>query len=139
MTEFAYMENLFRPDVVALVDGLPTLIGSQCEVCGDIRFPRAPACPKCHASSERLKPRALARSGELATCSRVERGPAGIPAPYLVGYVALKDGPRVLARVSADTLDASALIGGRCTLEIGTLSETGDGPLQGYRFTVEAP
>jgi uncharacterized OB-fold protein len=137
MVELVYVEDLFRPDLVAQVDGVPALIGSACEICGDVRFPRAPGCPACHAAGDRLAPRVLARSGRLATCSRVERGPAGFAVPYLVGYVALDDGPRVLARIVAESLDPSALIGRRCSLEIGTLAETDHGPLKGYRFAVE--
>jgi uncharacterized OB-fold protein len=140
MTEFAYIEDLFRADVVARVDGRATLIGSRCEICGDLRFPRAAACPRCHAPAEQLRPCALPRSGTVTTCSRVERGPAGFEVPYLVGYVALADGgPRVLARIDAASLEPAQVIGRPCVVEVGTLATGGEAPVRGYAFRVEAP
>jgi uncharacterized OB-fold protein len=138
MADFTYVtEGMFRPDVVALVNGAPALVGSRCGVCGDSRFPRAEACPVCHAPSEQLVSHAFAGSGTLVTCCRIERAPPGFRVPYLVGYMQLDAGPRVLAQIAPTDVEPKLLIGRRCVVEVGGLSETAAGVVLGYRFALE--
>lgn len=138
MADFTYVtEGMFRPDVVALINGAPALVGSRCGICGDNRFPRAEACPVCHAPGEQLVPHDFARSGTLVTCCRIERGPPGFRVPYLVGYTQLDEGPRVLAQIAPTDLEPGKLIGRRCVVEVGVLCETAAGAVWGYRFALE--
>jgi uncharacterized protein len=128
--------DVFRPDVLGEVDGRPKLIGSKCSKCGDVRFPIAQACPKCHAARSELREVPLSDVGIVVSACRIDRAPKMFHAPYAVGYVQLPDGPRVLCQLEAESLEPSDLIGKSCTLTVAPLFETEGRTVKGYKFEV---
>ena len=81
--------------------GLPLLIGSRCERCGVVTFPKQASCPKCACLE--VEERLLGRRGTLWSWTVQYFPPksppyAGDPdafAPYGVGYVELPGEVRV--------------------------------------------
>jgi uncharacterized OB-fold protein len=130
-------DGIFRPDILATVAGQTHLVGSRCEACGDIRFPPAPACPECHADVERLERVPLSRQGEVVAATRVERAIPPFVPPYLLAYVQLPEGPRVLCQLLADSSEPSHAIGRRCELTVDVLYEKDGAAVRGYKFQVE--
>lgn len=129
-------EKMFRPDVIAEVAGQPRLVGSKCARCADIRFPAAHACPSCHAAGEDLVPVILSDEGVVTTCCRIDRAPKAFKAPYLVGYVQLPEGPRILCQLDSAVLEPKDVIGKRCKLEVAALFIRDDEDVLGYKFRI---
>jgi uncharacterized OB-fold protein len=89
------------------VDGQPRLIGSECEACGVVAFPKQASCPRC--TSLEVHERALARRGTLWSwtiqCFAPKSPPYAVAdpdsfQPYGVGYVELPGQVRVEARLT---------------------------------------
>jgi uncharacterized OB-fold protein len=138
MSAMQYLtEGIFRPDVLATVDGQPHLVGSRCSVCGDVRFPPAVGCPSCHAAAESLEAIPLSRRGTVVAATRVERAIPPFLPPYLLSYVQLPEGPRVLCQLVADDLEPARTIGRSCELAVAILYEKNGVPTSGYKFRVQ--
>jgi uncharacterized OB-fold protein len=85
----------------------------RCRACGDAFRPARTFCPACGSDAIEREP--LASRGKLFTWTTIEVGgvsPLG-PAPYVLGFVDLDDGPRVLALldVAPDRADRSLALG----------------------------
>src|SRR6266540_4212392 len=103
-------ERDFVPVAEGLIAGTaaePRLIGSECNVCGTVTFPRQGSCPRC--TSEDVRERLLSRRGTLWTwtvqCFPPKSPPYAVPPgedfePYGVGYVELPGEVRVEARLT---------------------------------------
>ena len=130
-------EEIFRPDVLAEENGTPRLVGSKCSECSDVRFPRALACPQCHADETKLELVLLATEGEVVTACRIERSGPLFKVPYLVGFVQLPEGVRVLCQIEAEGRECGPLIGKRCSLIVDVLYEREGKPMSGYKFRVD--
>jgi uncharacterized OB-fold protein len=85
----------------------PRLIGSACERCGTVTFPRQASCPRC--TSEDVRRRELATRGVLWTWTIQcfpPKSPPYLPGgveqfePYGVGYIELPGEVRVEARLT---------------------------------------
>jgi uncharacterized OB-fold protein len=108
--------QLIDPDVIGGTAENPHLIGSQCERCGTVSFPRQFSCPKC--TSEDVHPRQLARKGTLWTWTIQCFAPKSPPypedavadfEPYGVGYIELPGEVRVEARLTESDPAALAI------------------------------
>jgi uncharacterized OB-fold protein len=98
----------FVPVAGGLIAGTaadPRLIGSQCERCGTVTFPRQGSCPRC--TSEDVRERLLSPRGTLWTwtvqCFEPKSPPyagSGDFEPYAVGYVELPGEVRVETRLT---------------------------------------
>ena len=95
-------KNLFR-----VGEGAPTLIGSQCQSCGEHFFPIQSGCGNC--SSDKMKTVELGRAGTLWSWttqrfmpkSPYDRGEASEEfSPFGVGYVEMESGLKVEARLT---------------------------------------
>ena len=93
--------------------GEARLIGSECERCGVITFPRQGSCPRC--TSTDVRERLLRRRGTLWSwtiqCFPPKSPPYAVTdpeefEPYGVGYVELPDEVRVEARLTVADPDA---------------------------------
>lgn len=82
----------------------------RCEDCGKHHFyPRA-LCPHCH--SDRLEWSQVSGAGTVYsfTVARKPAGPAFAPdVPYAIAIVELAEGPRMMARLKVDDVDALAI------------------------------
>jgi uncharacterized OB-fold protein len=129
-------QDVFRKDVLAEREGIAYLVGSKCRKCGDVRFPRAVACPKCQSSGEALEAVLLSRLGEVTTATRVERAIPPFKPPYLLAYVQLPEGPRVFCQLVTKAAAAAEVIGKPCELVVEPLYEKEGRPVRGYKFQV---
>ena len=83
-------------EVARAADGTWTLVGSVCGSCGDRCFPQRLICSSC--ASHDLRPLVLAGRGSLYSYTTVHVSSAR-PTPYTLGYVDLREGPRLLTLV----------------------------------------
>ena len=102
--------SIFAPvasDLIAGTSLAPVLLGSECERCGTVTFPRQGACPRC--TSTDVRARRLSRRGTLWTWTVQRFRPKSPPyagdeaeefEPYGVGYVELPGEVRVEARLT---------------------------------------
>ena len=129
--------RLFRDDVLTLTDEGPRLVGSRCPSCGDVRFPRALACPSCQAPGDALEPVQLSSRGRVHTFTRVGRAPAPFQAPYVLAFVQLPEGPRVFCQLDCEPHDE--VMGRDAELVVAPLYELDGEPVMGYKFRPVAP
>jgi uncharacterized OB-fold protein len=74
-----------------------SLLGAKCTGCGTLAFPALTACPDCDGGDFVAAP--LPAAGNLYSYSVVHMGQKGVDVPYVVGYVDLREGPRVFGRI----------------------------------------
>jgi uncharacterized protein len=101
-------ERDFVPVAEGLIAGTaaePRLIGSQCNACATVTFPRQGSCPRC--TSEDVRERLLSPRGTLWTWTVQCFAPKSPPyaggadfEPYAVGYVELPGEVRVETRLT---------------------------------------
>ena len=94
-----------HPELLAGTPSEPVLLGSECERCGTVSFPRQKACPRC--TSTDVRERRLARRGTLWSWTIQRFRPKSPPytgpeafEPYGVGYIELPGEVRVEARLT---------------------------------------
>jgi uncharacterized OB-fold protein len=75
------------------------LRGVHCAA-GHSTFPVRPFCATC--KSDQLEAVALSGRGLLHTFTVVRQAPSGVPVPYVLGYVDLPEGVRLMSRIEAD-------------------------------------
>jgi uncharacterized OB-fold protein len=106
MTDTRQFE-LIDHELIAGSEEEPRLIGSVCERCGTVTFPRQSSCPRC--TSEQVHAHELATRGRLWTwtvqCFAPKAPPyleAGVQEfePFGVGYIELPGEVRVEARLT---------------------------------------
>jgi uncharacterized OB-fold protein len=75
-------------------DGAPVLLGGRCE-CGHVFFPMQTfGCERCGKFGAALQPLLLQGRGELRSAATVHvHADAARPAPFVIGTIALDDGP----------------------------------------------
>jgi len=89
-------ENIFTIPSTPAED--PHLIGSKCNNCGEVVFPKQPGCPNC--CSEDVEETLLGPKASLFSFTNINhRVPEGYegPVPYGVGWVDLPEGARIVA------------------------------------------
>lgn len=110
----------------------PQLVGSRCDACGEVTFPKQESCPAC--ASTRVQEIPLSRRGTLWTWTVQSFPPPSPPfagdaenfVPFGVGYIELPEGIRVEARLTEN--DASRLeIGMEMELVLEKFGEDEDG------------
>lgn len=94
-----------------------TLSGGRCPGCGLVTLPLRTACRRC---GSRLAAHELSPGGQIEASTTVHVAASGFDAPYVLGYVKLDEGPRVLASIA---MTSEAAAGRRVVLLIGA----GDG------------
>lgn len=77
----------------------PYLIGSRCDDCGVVQFPKMHVCPHGH---RKMKDIQLGRRGKLFSVTISTVGVQGFDAPYYQAFVATPEGPRVFSLISKD-------------------------------------
>ena len=75
------------------------LLGSQCNECGTHFFSEPQYCVRCTSNS--LKPVELSKEGKLYTYTIVRQAPPGWQGqvPYILGSVALPEGPHITSEI----------------------------------------
>jgi uncharacterized OB-fold protein len=106
-----------RPKVVEGPDGAE-LEGARCDLCGYRLAVEAPRCPACGGA---VSPARFGPAGTVWSSTTVRIVVQQRPAPYVLAYVDLDEGPRVLAHVETDD-DLPLRVGTRVVLT-GTTPE----------------
>lgn len=89
----------------------PALVGSKCDVCGAVVFPKMPVCPSCGRNGA-MRDVAIGRRGQLYSHTIARFAPRGFKAPYFQAFIDLDEGPRIFS-----------LIGAECPVEAGVLED----------------
>lgn len=79
-------------------DGSIVLLGNRCGGCGTTYFPAHALCVRC-LSSDQLQPLRLRGRGTVYTYTVVHQSTPEFPTPYVLAYVDLPEGVRVLAQL----------------------------------------
>jgi len=130
-------QRLFRDDVLRETEAGPRLLGTRCPACGDVRFPRAHACPVCQTPGRDLAVIELSPRGRVHTFTRVWRAPEPFRAPYVLALVQLPEGPRVFCQLECAPDDE--VLGREAELVVAPLYELNGEVVLGYKFRVAAP
>lgn len=106
--------NLLHPDSVFVPPDArqqPCLLGSRCETCGTVVFPKMPVCPSCFSNGT-MKEAKIGRIGRIFSHTIARFAPKGFKAPFFQAFVDLPEGPRIFT-----------LIGAQCPVEPGVLED----------------
>lgn len=122
-----------RPGLLELgADGEGRLLGSRCPSCGAWFFPRRQVCSRCLA--EPLETAPLSPRGTVYTYTVIHQAPPGFEVPYVLVYVDLPEGVRVLGQL-AGVAPESVRIGLEVELALEPFGEDEEGrEVIGYRF-----
>lgn len=127
--------RLASPHLVEIADNQIWLKGGKCKSCGKLSFPFSTIC--CFCQEEQMMPSRLARSGKLYAFSVVHAAAKNWRVPYVLGYVDLADGIRVLSHIEADPKDLRVDM--NVALDMGVIRTDGDGtPVYSYVFEPDA-
>ena len=109
-------------------------IAQQCADCGKVSFPRKRLCPACFG--ERLADQVLSATGTLHTYTRTYVGAPHLRSPYVIGFVDLPEGIRLLSLiVDCDPWDEVLQVGMPMAMTIGPLRRDEQGEmLHTYKF-----
>jgi uncharacterized OB-fold protein len=94
--------SMLVPGLVAMATqpgDQPALIGSRCENCDAVVFPRIGVCPACR-KPDTMRPVEIGRTGKLYSFTIARAASVGFTAPYFQAYVDLPEGPRIFALIS---------------------------------------
>lgn len=125
--------TFFHPDLLEVPEdgSLPYLKGYRCKNCGQLDFPKLNPCPNCWHDEFEVVP--LSRTGRLYSVSDIFVGQAGMPTPYVFGYIDLPEDLRIFAQLEG--APGSFRCDDTVELVIGTIRMNADGlPLRGYKF-----
>ncbi|WP_236791873.1 Zn-ribbon domain-containing OB-fold protein [Amycolatopsis sp. GM8] len=121
----------FREGLLKLAP--PRLLGSRCDRCATVSFPAREFCPGCRAV-DAIAETELSPAGSVYSFTVVRQAPPGIAVPYVLAYVDLPEGVRVLAQVSG-VAPEEVTIGLPVHLELTAFDQDAEGAdLVGYRF-----
>jgi uncharacterized OB-fold protein len=131
MTADTDLLKLINPALVEAAASGPRLLGGACRACGARSFPRAAVCTDCLSID--VETLALPSEGRLYSYSVVHQAPKGWDVPYVLGYVDLPDGLRVLAHIAAPP--AAIAIDQQVRRALGVVGTDAAGaPLSTYTF-----
>lgn len=111
------------------------LIGSKCEICGRVFFPRSYVCRVC-MNDATMAEIPLSTTGTIDTFTVVHVAPMGFKAPYIQAYVDLRGGPRIFSLITGcDPLGSDLREGAEVELVVDKIREDENGTdLIGYMF-----
>lgn len=111
--------------------GAPRLLAGRCESCHALSFPRADVCGDCLSTD--IGTIEIASQGTLYSYSVVHQAPKTWKVPYVLGYVDLPEGLRVLAHIDAPPSEVA--VDAKVKLSLGVVGTDSDGaPLSTYTF-----
>lgn len=113
----------------------PRLIGSRCNQCGWVSFPKARICPGCFRDDS-MEEILLSNQGRLYCYSIARVAPLGFTPPYILGYIDLDEGVRIYSQITGCEPREDALcIGSKMEMVLEKIREDELGnELIGYKF-----
>lgn len=126
--------KLHDPHMFTETGSGPMLVAQRCATCGKVAFPRKRVCPGCFGES--LEEQVLGRTGTLHTYTCTYLGSPHLPAPYVIGFVDLPEGIRLLSLiVDCEPWDEVLEVGMPMEMTIGPLMPDAQGEtLYTYKF-----
>lgn len=126
--------KLHDPAMFTDTDTGPVLVAQECRTCGKVAFPRKRVCPACFG--EDLADRPLSMTGTLHTWTCTYLGAPHLPSPYLLGFVDLPEGVRLLSLlVDCEPWEEILHIGMPMEMTIGPLMQDDSGEvISTYKF-----
>lgn len=122
----------FRPGVM---DDEARMVGSKCPSCHARFFPLRQVCSRCLTADLETFP--LSDTGTLYTYTVVRQAAPGFEVPYVLGYIDLPEGVRLLGQVAGIEPEAVRL-GMRLHLHVEPFGEDEAGrTVLGFRFRPE--
>ncbi|MFH1169738.1 MAG: OB-fold domain-containing protein [Chloroflexota bacterium] len=112
----------------------PYLIGGRCKACGFVTFPKKTVCVRCRRDDamEEIK---MGPEASLETYTTMQVGPPEFPPPYVIGYVKMKEGPKVFTLLSDCKPDEDLEPGQEMEMVIDKIREDEAGNnLVGWKF-----
>ncbi len=120
--------GLFETDA----SGALRLAASRCQACGAHFFPRRLVCARC--LSREMATVLLSTRGTLYTYTTVYQSTPDFPTPYVLAYVDLPEGVRLLAQL-VGAPPGEARIGMPLALRVEPVRTGAEGrPVMGYRL-----
>jgi len=121
-----------RPELFEVnAAGRVCVVGTRCEACGAHFFPRRRVCARCLSPTTVTVP--LSPRGALYTYTTVYQSTPEFPTPYLLAYVDLPEGVRLLAQLVAPPSEVR--IGMRLDLRVEPVRVDAEGrAVLGYRL-----
>ena len=120
--------GLFETDTAGTV----RLVASRCQECGAHFFPGRLVCARCR--SDRMVTAPLSSRGVLYTYTTVYQSTPEFQTPYILAYVDLPEGVRLLAQLVGAPPD-EVRIGMSLELRVEPVRADAEGrPVLGYRF-----
>ena len=115
--------------------GKSYLIGSKCNDCGRIFFPKRAICNVCQKDNT-MEETALSTIGKIDTYSVVQVAPIGFKAPYIQAFVDLPEGIRIFSIITGCEPSENAIAEGQeVELVIDKIREDEKGnDIIGYKF-----
>ncbi len=80
-----------------MVNGAIWIRASSCAQCGHVTVPVRNSCPRCGCTQ--MHDVGVGQKGDLKSLVELNVSTAEYAAPYFIGFVELKEGPRVLTRL----------------------------------------
>jgi len=116
-------------------DGKPYLIGSRCQICGYVAFPKKVICPIC-VRKESMEETELSGKGKIDTYSVLHVGAPGFAVPYTVAYVVLQEGAKVFSMIEGcESPEKSLEVGTEVEFVVGKICDDEHGnEVIGYKF-----
>lgn len=114
----------FDPDTL---DDRPALLGSECNACGCVHFPKRGRCPNCLGETSDHR---LSRTGELYTYTRVRSGIPKFDPPYTLGYVDLPEDVRIFTLIEGEDLS----LGREMEVFVGEMYREEGEVVESYKF-----
>ena len=134
------------PPYRAVAEGLPALdesgrpgplVAGRCRACGTLSPPASSICPGCW-SAESCERVPLSTRGVLYAYTVVRNAPPGFAAPYVIGYVDLPEGVRVMARLDGEP-PPGLTVGASVRVAVTVIAQEEDGTrIVGPGFIVAA-
>lgn len=124
--------TFFHPDLLEVpTDGsLPFMKAYKCKKCGQLDFNPA-QCNNCWG--EELEMVKLSRRGKLYSFTDIYVGAAGLPTPYIFGYIDLPENLRVFAQLEGEV--GTYRCDEEVELTIGPIRMNNDNlPIISYKF-----
>jgi len=122
----------FRPGVL---DEEARMVGSKCPSCGARFFPLRQVCSRCLTPDLETVP--LSDAGTLYTYTVVRQAAPGFEVPYVLGYIDLPEGIRLLGQVAGIAPEA-VRIGMRLRVRVEPFGEDDAGRvILGFRLRQE--
>jgi uncharacterized OB-fold protein len=119
--DLTFLNSLAGDALAEDAHGRPVLLGSACDECETLAFPRVAVCSNCMSESVSQQP--MPRTGTLYAFTLVHVGPPHWNKPLALGYVDLSNGVRVFTHLA----NSSMRIGDKVELGIGRIGTRPDG------------